>query len=264
MSVAALMAGHASTGPRAGSGRFHDHHALQFVYPALTADTRASATLGIIPRIGRSPASVVTRICPLSRRLRLLAVLAVAVFGLLLATSGPALAASCGRQVVDDWYDNGRVDKIYPLSCYREAIRILPTDVIDYGTAKQEIGRALAYAKQGKQDPGSKPTTGTTGTGPTETSSTEPVSTETAPAQTTPETTPTTQTTTDPGPGETDTSSVTEAGGSVDTAGPSSVPVPLIVLGGLAILLLAAGSAGYLARRSSGRKGGDGTPPASA
>lgn len=190
--------------------------------------------------------------------------LAAAAFGMLLATSGPALGANCGNKVVDDWYDNGRVDKIYPLSCYREAIRILPTDVLDYSNAKQEIGRALAYAKQGKQDPGSKPTTGTTGTDPTETTSTEPASTGTSPSQTTPDTTPGTPTTSDPGAGETDTASLTEAGGNVDTSGPSSVPVPLIVLGGLAILLLAAGSAGYLARRSSGRKGGDGPPPASA
>lgn len=188
--------------------------------------------------------------------------LVVAVCAMLLATSGPALAASCGKQVVDDWYDNGRVDKIYPLSCYREAIRILPTDVLDYSNAKQEIGRALAYAKQGKQDPGSKPTTGTDTT-PTETTPSS-TPTDTSPVETTTETTETTETTPEPDTTGTETASVTEAGGSVDTSGPSSVPVPLIVLGGLAILLLAAGSVGYLARRSSGRKGGDGPPPASA
>ena len=49
-----------------------------------------------------------------------------------------------------------------------------------------------------------------------------------------------------------------------DTSGPSSVPVPLLVLGGLAVLLLAAGSAGYLRRRMGGDDDGDGTPPASA
>ena len=199
------------------------------------------------------------RTYPLSRRLCLLAVLVLAALGSLLVSAGPALAASCGKQVVDDWYDNGRVDKIYPLSCYREAIRILPTDVLDYSNAKQEIGRALAYAKQGKQDPGSKPTTGTTAT--TETSTT---STGTSPTQTTPDRTQTSETTPETSTTETDTTSLTEAGGNVDTSGPSSVPVPLIVLGGLAVLLLAAGSAGYLARRSSGRKGGDGPPPASA
>ena len=53
--------------------------------------------------------------------------------------------------------------------------------------------------------------------------------------------------------------------GTTDTyLGPSSVPVPLLVLGGLAILLLAAGSAGYLHRRMGADDEGDGTPPASA
>jgi uncharacterized protein involved in exopolysaccharide biosynthesis len=48
-----------------------------------------------------------------------------------------------------------------------------------------------------------------------------------------------------------------------DTSGPSSVPVPLLVLGGLAVLLLAAGSAGYLRRRMNGDDDGDGSlPPA--
>lgn len=186
----------------------------------------------------------------------MLVVLAAAAFVAALATSAPAMAANCGKQVVNDWYDNGRVDRIYPLSCYRQAIRILPTDVIDYSNAKEEIGRALAFAKQGKSDPGSKPTgTGTTPTTPTTpTVSTPSVTTPTETVKTTPET----ETT------ETDTAPLTEAGGSVDTSGPSSVPVPLIVLGGLAVLLLAAGAAGYLARRASGRSGGDGPPPASA
>ncbi len=189
----------------------------------------------------------------------------MAALGVLLATSGPALAAkNCGQQVVDDWFDNGRVDKIYPFACYREAIRNLPPDIVIYGNAEEEIGRALAYARQGKQDPGPKPAKGSTGsTQTTQTTPASPVSSGPAPAQTTPETTPPT-TTPDPGPGQTGTGSLTEAGSNVDTSGPSSVPVPLIVLGGLAILLLAAGSAGYLARRSSGRKGGDGPPPASA
>lgn len=187
--------------------------------------------------------------------------LAVPVFVALVAmliTAAPAMSASCGKQVVNDWYDNSRVDGIYPLSCYREAIRILPKDVRDYSNAEEEIGRALAYAKQGKKDPGPKPTTATT---PPETTPTTPP--ETTPPGTTPPDTTTTETT-PPDTTGTDTTPLTVAGGDVDTSGPSSVPVPLLVLGGLAVLLLAAGSAGYLARRAGGRKGGDGPPPASA
>ena len=58
--------------------------------------------------------------------------------------------------MIADWYDDGRVGKIYPLACYRKAIAKLPPDVLDYSNAKEEIGRALAFAKQGKPDPGGK------------------------------------------------------------------------------------------------------------
>ncbi len=45
------------------------------------------------------------------------------------------------------------------------------------------------------------------------------------------------------------------AGGTIDTAGPSSLPLPLILVGGLALLLLAAGGLGYFRRRRAGRAG---------
>ena len=40
-----------------------------------------------------------------------------------------------------------------------------------------------------------------------------------------------------------------QAAPDVDTSGPSSVPIPLLVLGGMSIALLAAGGLGYLSRR---------------
>jgi hypothetical protein len=166
-----------------------------------------------------------------------------------------AKARSCADLVIADWYDDGRVGKIYPLHCYTEAIAKLPPDVLDYSNAKEEIGRALAFAKQGKPDPGgSDPSPGSTAT----TTSTQPSTTTTKTTTTrTNETPPTKPATT------VDTDTTTTAVPPTDTSGPSSVPVPLLVLGGLAVLLLAAGSAGYLRRRMSGDgDDGDGMPPA--
>ena len=197
----------------------------------------------------------------------LAAVLATAGIG---AGTAAAKQPSCAKQVVNDWYDNGRVDnKIYSLACYRDAIKSLPVDVIDYSNAKEEIGRALAYAIKGKPDPGPTTTT-TTGTGTTATTTTRTTTTATTTTGTGTTGTGTTGTGTTgtgkTGTGKTGTgktSTATEA--TVDTSGPSSVPIPLIVLGGLAVLLLAAGSAGYLARRANaGKSDDDGTPPASA
>ena len=171
--------------------------------------------------------------------------------------SKPALAKakSCADLVIADWYDDGRVGKIYPLHCYTEAIAKLPPDVLDYSNAKEEIGRALAFAKQGKPDPGgSDPSPGSTATTATETTSTEPTRRppRRRPRRRRHDTTPTTTVDTDT------TATVVPA---TDTSGPSSVPVPLLVLGGLAVLLLAAGSAGYLRRRMNDGDDGDGTPP---
>ena len=54
----------------------------------------------------------------------------LAVFAAVLAVASPAGAASsCGRAVIDDWYDNGRVDGTYALHCYDDAIDTLPRDV---------------------------------------------------------------------------------------------------------------------------------------
>ena len=180
---------------------------------------------------------------------------------LLAAVSSNAASAktkSCADQVIADWYDDGRVDKIYPLECYRAAIAKLPPDIVDYSNAKEEIGRALAFAKQGKPDPGgADPTPPSTSDRHERPARTRPARLDRheldrhEPDRHVPD-----------GHGRHDTNdAVTQT---TDTSGPSSVPIPLLVLGGLAVLLLAAGSAGYLRRRMGGDGDGDGTPPASA
>ena len=165
------------------------------------------------------------------------------------APAASAAARTCGEKVVDDWYGDGRVDQIFPAHCYLDAIRSLPVDVKDYSNAEEDIRRALAYARLHKTDPGP-----TGGPAPTQTS---PSGTPTTPSSGTsgPETSVPVDTT-DPA---TDTSA---AAPGVDTSGPSSVPIPLLVLGGLALLLLAAGGAGYLSRRSQARRNGGPPGPA--
>jgi hypothetical protein len=86
-----------------------------------------------------------------------------------LALAGPAAAASnsCGDAVIADWYGDGRVDKVFPLPCYQQAIRSLPVDVLDYSNAKQDILRALAFARKGDKDPGPSGGSQTAGNGGT-------------------------------------------------------------------------------------------------
>jgi hypothetical protein len=69
--------------------------------------------------------------------------LAVAMGLLALAVTGTAGAKqSCASRLLADWRD-GRIDGIYPVTCYRQALAQLPEDVRVYSSAQSDITRAL-------------------------------------------------------------------------------------------------------------------------
>jgi hypothetical protein len=161
--------------------------------------------------------------------------LALAVISALAAApTASAKAKPCADQVVADWYGDGRVDKIYPRHCYHEAIRSLSVDVLDYSNAKEDILRALAYARRGQPDAGPAGSQRSTGTG----SQNDPSS--------------------DPADARGEETTAQEA---VDTSGPSAPPIPLLVLSGLALLLLVARGVSYLSRRARTPREGGPTGP---
>ena len=171
----------------------------------------------------------------------------------LFAMPAPASAApldECAQRVIRDWYSGGRVDNTYPLACYRAAIRALPTDVLAYSNADQDIRRALAFARRGRTDPGNaaeaaaKPK-------PTPTRTAAPVATpaaDTSEADTTPSAEPAS-----PAPKaaqERVAAPRPVAPAATQTPATSaSVPYPIIALAGLSALLLATGAIGWLASR---------------
>jgi hypothetical protein len=56
---------------------------------------------------------------------------------------GRAVAAPpCWKKVLNDW-SNNRAIGVYPLHCYRDAIRNLPEDLRDYSSAADDINAAL-------------------------------------------------------------------------------------------------------------------------
>jgi cobalamin biosynthesis Mg chelatase CobN len=184
-------------------------------------------------------------------RTALRALVLVAAFATVFMAAGPAAAAkSCGRAVIDDWYEDGRVDGTYALHCYDDAIENLPRDVRDYSSAKEDIQRALQARKRGDDAPPAQtdPTPGDDGSS----SSGGGTSGGSGGSGT-------------PGAGETPTETTaptnggdegggTEAAGPTDTDSASSVPIPLLILAGLALLLIAGGTAGYLIRRYQSRR----------
>lgn len=67
-----------------------------------------------------------------------------------LAVSGSAQSmAGCAARVVSDWRD-GRIDRVYPVHCYREALQALPEDLRIYSSAETDIKRALQNRVQAK------------------------------------------------------------------------------------------------------------------
>ena len=155
-------------------------------------------------------------------------------------TPAEAAAKSCGRQILDDWSD-GRIDATYPLRCYAEALELAPRDLLDYSTLEDDIDRALTAATRGKlAGPYRVPVVAVPQ---------QPDERRVLPKRVT-----TTAGTEDPVP------TAPEAAPQLaDSESASAVPLPLLVLAGLGLLLVAGGSAGYLFRRY---RGGDVPPPA--
>src|SRR3989440_12597606 len=96
-------------------------------------------------------------------RLSIHAVCAALALG---ATSSAVAATPCWRQVVDDWYRNGRVDGHYPVHCYSEAIANLPEDSKQYSSAPEDIRRDMLLAIRGDSSSGGNGP-GVGGTAPT-------------------------------------------------------------------------------------------------
>ncbi len=97
------------------------------------------------------------------RRVHVLAALLALVASafVALALPGPAMASVCGDKVLADWFDNGRIDRLYQAHCYEEAIDAIPDDLRDYANAEEIISRALqaslaerARSRRPRPDPG--------------------------------------------------------------------------------------------------------------
>jgi hypothetical protein len=165
-----------------------------------------------------------------ARTFLVLLVLALSAVAALAVASPASAATECGKKVLADWFDNGRIDRLYKLNCYEEAIDAIPADLRDYADAEEIITRALQAALNGNLAPGGiDPTPGDDepGSGGSENGGNGGSG--------------------DGSGGGSGNSPQTAPG--VDTSGPSSVPIPLLVLGGMSLALLAAGGLGYVSRR---------------
>jgi hypothetical protein len=150
----------------------------------------------------------------------------------------------CWLDVINDWLDNNRVDKTYAIPCYTQAIQQLNArpDVAGYSSAVDDIHRALLAAIHQERGDGGPPSSGgaSPGAGPGGGPSSNPPSSGNPSGGTNPT-----------GGGDTHHSSFLSFGSGSSA---TSIPLPLIILGALAILLALAALATWFARRLQARR----------
>ena len=170
----------------------------------------------------------------------LAATLVLAVAAGLAVTGGTAAPASagtpCWKTLINDWFD-GKIDHVYPRHCYTEAIAHLPNDIQTYSNAADEIHAAmLAAIRHDKNNGGG----GNNGSG-----------------------NPTAGATVDRAPQSVAAPASTEPANkgvilrAIEWLGPSdagAVPLPLLILAGVAFLLLALAGGSLLNRHLQTRR----------
>lgn len=155
--------------------------------------------------------------------------MAILVFA---AGTGTASAAKpCWRTVITDWYD-GHIDGTYSVSCYRETLSKAPADLKMYSDLPEDVNRALQSALR----------------------------TEASRHATTAGVKHARHVSISPLPGRTTSGPI---GRVLSELGPNradSLPVPLLILAGLALLLIAAGAVGMATRKLHARRVRPGPP----
>jgi hypothetical protein len=158
------------------------------------------------------------------KRLLLLATL------LAVALPGPATAATspCRNKIFNDWYPDGKIASTYPVACYRDALQNMPPDAKIYSSLGDDVRAAMRAAMRRAQGLSAPLQVGhgpkAPGARNLKSSLVSVHNTAHDPAST----------------------------GVVATA--TGAPLPILVLGGIALALVAAGAIGVGVRHARGRR----------
>jgi hypothetical protein len=167
---------------------------------------------------------------------RLLLVVALLSSAAAVALPAPAgAAAPCRNKVFNDWYQDGKIASTFPVACYRDALKHIPLDADIYSSLKDDIRAALRAAIRRSHGLSAPRIVGKgfdtlTGSGGVK-GKVVPIS-KRSPH--------------DPSP-----VAVAPVATVADSSG--GVPLPILVLGGIAIALVAAGAIGLGVRHARNR-----------
>jgi hypothetical protein len=166
------------------------------------------------------------------------------VFGAgILATASPALAAKsqpCWKQVVNDWSQDGSIDGAYSARCIEEALAKVPEDIRAYSDFEEQAKSARLAASRSLQSSGGSDTgdTGDSG-GSDDSDDSDDEAAAVEPRE--------------PNTGPKDETLIQSALGT-NGNNADSVPLPLLILLGLAGALLTAGAVGLGTRKLRARR----------
>jgi hypothetical protein len=179
---------------------------------------------------------------------RVLAIVLALTGVIALSTPAGAFAKQpCWKTIMDDWYPDERIDGSYSQACYRAADKNIPQDLRDYSDLPNEIARArLRDLRESRVEGGNdRFPQNVGGAGPVDDRNDDGGGSSSGDSSGNP--------------------SDGAIGSALDALGPDSAdsaPIPLLILAGLALLLVAAGGAGLLTRRLQARRARvDGRPP---
>jgi hypothetical protein len=186
------------------------------------------------------------------RIVRVAVVLAVACLGALAIAASPASAAQpCWKAIINDWIRHpGHIQGTYPINCYSQAIDHLNQlpDVELYSSAGDDIHRALLAALAARN--GGGPGRGDSGDN---NSSSSGGAAAVPPSSGGDDGNRSTQSV-EPQPGGNSDGLITKAMKRLGPSNASSVPLPLLVLAGIAFALLLTAGGSFLARRIQARR----------
>ena len=168
------------------------------------------------------------RIRPAAITLALLVLVAGLAAAAALPSSAAAAGKPCWERVIDDWLDNGTIDKQYKAACYQQALKHVPEDLRDYSNITDAISAALSASLRGDSGNGNGSGSGSSSGGGSSSGSGNSDAGKSRVPQAVPD------------------QSIYDKGiHSLGTTKASSIPIPLLVLAALGALLLV--SAGGLA-----------------